>query len=609
MAVSQRRRTRRSLRKPKASWLIGRVFLSLLRGLIKSVTSALLIYVMQSTKLPSEVCNNLEKINRDFLWGNTSDTKKIHLVNWDTVCLPKQLGGLGTKKMNMMNQALLAKAGWRLSQKVTGLWGNLLKDKYLRGGHMTVYDSLKDMNCSSTWRGLSYGAKLLFEGVHWRVGDGCRISFWTDIWILELGKLLRHASCPLFDNQSNEKVSDYLTANEWNLRKLSSILPWHIVHRIFSIHIGSIHDAEDTVICGLSKTGDFSVNSAYKTHFNNSEADSWKWKFIWKLKLPPRVLYFIWILLHGKLLTNVNRAIRGFTLDSTRVRCKEGCEDLEHVFRGCNVSRGIWEVICKGVTMNTSFKVDWHEWLFTNLMCSKLCLGRIPGYLFFAVTLWFIWKWRCDRVFDSVFQLPRCPGKIIWNYADEWLAANTDMDKVVGMKSYLICWTPPPLDWLKLNVDGISIPDTSSISAGGVIRDSNKRWLIGFALNKCSCIVIEAELWGIFEDLKLAWNAGFRKVMVESDSQTAVLLLSNIIPLNHPLFNIIRACKSILENEWSCNLHHNYRESNRVADFLANLGHALDLKLTVFEEPPTQISSILEDDCKGDAVARMIPSS
>ncbi|KAK3212320.1 hypothetical protein Dsin_017026 [Dipteronia sinensis] len=35
--------------------------------LIKAMTSALPIYAMQSVKLPSEICNKLDKINRDFL--------------------------------------------------------------------------------------------------------------------------------------------------------------------------------------------------------------------------------------------------------------------------------------------------------------------------------------------------------------------------------------------------------------------------------------------------------------------------------------------------------------------------------------------------------------
>ncbi|KAK2650981.1 hypothetical protein Ddye_018470 [Dipteronia dyeriana] len=79
--------------------------------LIKSVTSALPVYFKQTIKLPMDIYTSLDKINRNFLWGSSDAKKKIHLVKWDTVCLPKKLGGLGINKMKLMNQALLAKVG------------------------------------------------------------------------------------------------------------------------------------------------------------------------------------------------------------------------------------------------------------------------------------------------------------------------------------------------------------------------------------------------------------------------------------------------------------------------------------------------------------------
>ncbi|KAK0573128.1 hypothetical protein LWI29_003364 [Acer saccharum] len=147
--------------------------------------------------------------------------------------------------------------------------------------------------------------------------------------------------------------------------------------------------------------------------------------------------------------------------------------------------------------------------MFENLNCNKFCLESIPGYLLFTVTLWFIWKWICAKVFDSNFQPPLCPGKIIWKYVDYWLAINSVIDKDVAMKNCAIFWTPPPppfppLDWVKLNVDGRLNPDLNSIAVGGIIRDNEKNWLMGFALNKGLGSIIEAELWGIFEGLKLA---------------------------------------------------------------------------------------------------------
>ena len=191
-------------------------------------------------------------------------------------------------------------------------------------------------------------------------------------------------------------------------------------------------------------------------------------------------------------------------------------------------------------------------------------------------------------------------------FREEWLDANSDVENETVRVNRNISWSPPPHEWVKLNVDGSLSLETGAISAGGVIRDANKNWLVGFALNKGVGSVLEAEIWGILEGLKLAWSTGFRKVVVESDSQAAVTLLTSDISKYHPLYNIVRACKSFMEKDWSCSMHHIYRERNRVADYLANLGHSLMLGISVFEDPPPQVSAILEDDYNGVTISRMV---
>ncbi|KAK2663118.1 hypothetical protein Ddye_001692 [Dipteronia dyeriana] len=148
----------------------------------------------------------------------------------------------------------------------------------------------------------------------------------------------------------------------------------------------------DTAMWGLSNNGDFFVKSAHEGHFRYDDHVPWKWNFIWKLKLPPIVLYFLWTLLHGKLLTNCHQATRGIISDITCLRCNESGEDVKHVFRGCSDSFGIWENISKCITRDCAFQADWDEWICINLKCNSLVLGRIPNYLLFGVTLWFMWK-------------------------------------------------------------------------------------------------------------------------------------------------------------------------------------------------------------------------
>ncbi|KAK3219521.1 hypothetical protein Dsin_013491 [Dipteronia sinensis] len=178
---------------------------------------------------------------------------------------------------------------------------------------------------------------------------------------------------------------------------------------------------------------------------------------------------------------------------------------------------------------------------------------------------------------------------------------------MADLKNCSIAWNPPAQEWIKLNVDGSRNPVLGTIAAGGVIRDHRKKWLSGFALNKGTDSVNEAEVWGIFEGLKLVWKEGHKKVVVESDSQNVVLLLTKTSSINHPLLSIIQACKDMIACDWSCHILHAYRETNRVDDGLACLGHSLDLGITIFKGPPSQIIGVLEDDFKGTSFARRVP--
>ena len=80
--------------------------------LINFVTSAMPTHLMQCTMLPHKTCTELDKINRNFLWVDSTTRQRMHAIGWDVVTKPKHLGGLGISKSMSRNRAFLAKRLW-----------------------------------------------------------------------------------------------------------------------------------------------------------------------------------------------------------------------------------------------------------------------------------------------------------------------------------------------------------------------------------------------------------------------------------------------------------------------------------------------------------------
>ena len=61
--------------------------------------------------------------------------RKTHLVKWGVVCGDKENGGLGIRKLAIMNKALLGKWTWRFASDKEALWKHVLEAKYGQEDH------------------------------------------------------------------------------------------------------------------------------------------------------------------------------------------------------------------------------------------------------------------------------------------------------------------------------------------------------------------------------------------------------------------------------------------------------------------------------------------
>ena len=64
--------------------------------LVKSMLSAIPIYLMMSDKFPPWVIKQLDSIRRNFLWiGKDTVVRGKNAVAWPTICRPTNFVGLG----------------------------------------------------------------------------------------------------------------------------------------------------------------------------------------------------------------------------------------------------------------------------------------------------------------------------------------------------------------------------------------------------------------------------------------------------------------------------------------------------------------------------------
>ncbi|XP_028099815.1 uncharacterized protein LOC114299299 [Camellia sinensis] len=98
--------------------------------LIKSVLSSIPTYFMSLHVILASVVARLQKLQRDFLWGDGGEDFKYHLVDWRRICQPKEVGGLGVRSVVQFNRALLGKWLWRFVRERDRLWRRVVASKF-----------------------------------------------------------------------------------------------------------------------------------------------------------------------------------------------------------------------------------------------------------------------------------------------------------------------------------------------------------------------------------------------------------------------------------------------------------------------------------------------
>ncbi|CAN1247078.1 Putative ribonuclease H protein At1g65750 [Linum grandiflorum] len=366
------------LDKKLSGWKVKTLSLAGLVTLAQTVLSAIPAYIMQTTVLPTEIFEAIDRRIRNFVWGSSEAGRKIHLISWQQVCTPKDRGVLGLRLARELNSAYMTKLAFIFMQHPELLWVRVLQSKYFR--ESAGFALRRKYSQSTIWRGIRRPWPWMICGSRSTIRNGEGTLFWTTRWVDAGFELIDHA-LDVDAIDPNATMTDFVLPNGgWNFQKLQAALPDEAIAHIAGMSPPEADSGDDGWTWGLEQSGRFSIKSAYNLITNGEKVTRPDWNPIWKWMGPNRVRHFLWLVGHERLLTNAERFRRHLTPLADCHRCPSTAETISHTLRDCRFAAEVWRLLGFPISDASGWHLPFCEWLCGNLSRDKKLL--------FGITLW-----------------------------------------------------------------------------------------------------------------------------------------------------------------------------------------------------------------------------
>ena len=113
-------------------------------------------------ELLTGLCDELCSIMFRFWWVTSNGNRKMACIRWSNICLPKAMGGLGFRDLQLFNQALIVKQAWRIIRDTSLLTSRILNGKYF---HNICFLNASDKGDSS----YLWGKEVILKGIRLKV--------------------------------------------------------------------------------------------------------------------------------------------------------------------------------------------------------------------------------------------------------------------------------------------------------------------------------------------------------------------------------------------------------------------------------------------------------
>ena len=213
----------------------------------------------------------LERIQKDFLWGDPRERRKIHMVNWSNVWKDNKYKGMGQRRLEGLNQALLGKWLWSFSFEWESLWRKIIHGKFKEMEGRWTTRGVRDSFDMSIWKEITKGWEQFSFRLTIQIWNGRHPRFWWDGWAREFKLKSTFPVLFIIASLKNAIVADPWDrgggGGKWEFQFRRPFQDWEIqevTHFLELIYPLKVPEGEDTSLWKEDRRGN-SVSS----HFTN----------------------------------------------------------------------------------------------------------------------------------------------------------------------------------------------------------------------------------------------------------------------------------------------------------------------------------------------------
>ncbi|XP_071688975.1 uncharacterized protein [Rutidosis leptorrhynchoides] len=367
-----------------------------------SVLTSMPLYWQSVFIIPDAIIKEIEALMRGFLWCQGELSRGKAKVKWSTICLPKDEGGLGVKRLKEWNIALMVSHIWRLITNKHSLWVKWIHEYRLKG--MSFWDAPCVAGASVGWRKLLAIRGIVRDRFIIQIGDGRMAFAWHDTYS-DNGPLIsfisnRDITRAGFSRQS--KVHDICVDGMWTWPN-----EWVVKYPLLSnMSAPSLVDSPDKIRWRKynGDLQDFYVGAVWESIRHRQGKVPW-YNIVWFANCIPKHAFITWLLMGEKLKTQdklqtwETRFHSG--ISSVCSLCSQVADSHSHLFFECSFASQIWNYSksLSNVAMGGS---QWQDVVACiGQMAAQKTSHLIVAKLLFGASVYFIWQERNRRLFSK----------------------------------------------------------------------------------------------------------------------------------------------------------------------------------------------------------------